>query len=329
MQPGWLPIQAEHLTKRYGAHRGVTDLSFQVEPGEVFGFLGPNGAGKTTTIRQLMGLIRPTSGKVSIFGLDCWAQAKQTKAMIGYLPGDIHLYENMTGREFLAFFAAFRAASVEQPRVADLAARLDVDLERQIKHLSKGNRQKVGIIQALMHRAPLLILDEPSSGLDPLKQVDFIELLREEKERGTTILLSSHALVEVERIADRVAIIREGELVAIEQMSDLRHLAERRLTLRLSQPVPGLSEQVQELDGVSVIAVDASGLIIDLGVRGAVRPLLSWLAGLPVDDFTFGPADLESVFLRYYGVNGMNGIDGKNAAKPGSSAEPALKESVV
>lgn len=304
MQPAPVPIEAEHLTKRYGSQRGVSDLTFSVQPGEVFGFLGPNGAGKTTTIRQLMGLIQPTNGSVRIFGYDCWFESKRTKARIGYLPGDIHLYETLTGREFLAFFAAFRSAAVEEKRVAELAQRLEVNLQRKIKHLSKGNRQKIGIIQALMHSAPLLILDEPSSGLDPLKQVDLIELLREEKERGTTILLSSHALVEVERIADRVAIIREGELVAVEQMSTLRHLWERRLAVRLGEPVPDLSQRVRALDGVSIVAVDPSGLNVELGVRGAVQPLLRMLAELPVEDFTFGPADLESVFLHYYGAGG-------------------------
>ncbi|HLI51567.1 MAG TPA: ABC transporter ATP-binding protein [Thermomicrobiaceae bacterium] len=317
MRSSQLPIEAKQLTKRYGAQRGVTGLTFSVEPGEVFGFLGPNGAGKTTTIRQLLGLIRPTSGSVHVFGYDCWSESKQTKASIGYLPGDIHLYENLTGQEFLAFFAAFRSAAVEERRVAELAQRLEIDLRRKIKHLSKGNRQKIGIIQALMHGAPLLILDEPSSGLDPLKQVDFIELLREEKERGTTILLSSHALVEVERIADRVAIVREGELVAVEQMSAIRRLQERRLALRLREPAPALPERVRALDGVSVVSVDPSGLNVELAVRGAVQPLLRLLAELPVDDFTFGPADLESVFLHYYG------------AAPDAAPEPALKGAVV
>src|SRR5947209_13477256 len=215
-------IRTRELTKDYGAGRGLFDLDLEVHAGEVFGFLGPNGAGKTTTIRQLMGLLRPTSGGARIFGLDCWADSTAAKAKVGFLPGDIRLYEQLTGAEFLDFFAAFRDGHRADPRHRrELVERLEVETHRKIKHLSKGNRQKLAIVQALMHDAPLLILDEPSSGLDPLMQLGLIELLREEHAHGRTIFLSSHVLPEVERIAHRVAVIREGRLVAVEEVARL------------------------------------------------------------------------------------------------------------
>ena len=292
-----LPIEVHGLTRYYGKYRGIVDVTFTVNEGEVFGFLGPNGAGKTTTIRQLMGLIKPTSGTARIFGLDCWADAAAVKARVGYLPGEIHLYEKMTGAEFLDFMGAFRGGKSRRRR-DELAERLDIDLSRTIRHLSKGNRQKLAIIQALMHEAPLLILDEPTSGLDPLKQIDFLDLIREERARGVTVFLSSHLLDEVDRIADRVGIIREGRLVAIEDMEQLKRKWERHLSLILREPVA--PERFTALDGVVVESVADEGRHLERGVRGPVQPLLRLLAELPVEDFTFAPADLERVFLRFY-----------------------------
>lgn len=300
------PIEVTQLTRSYGKQRGVIDLNFTVEPGEIFGFLGPNGAGKTTTIRLLMGLLKPTQGTARVFGLDCWADSAAVKAQVGYLPGDIRLYERMTGHEFLDFMGAFRHAK-ERKRRDDLAERLDVDLTRPIRHLSKGNRQKIAIIQALMHDAPLLILDEPTSGLDPLKQLDFLELLREAQQRGTTIFLSSHQLGEVERITHRVAIIREGRLVMVEEIERLRQLWERRLSLTLREAVP--VERFTGLDGVELVSVDATGRKLEFHVKGATQPLLQLLASLPVEDFTYAPADLESVFLSYYGPEALHGAE--------------------
>ncbi|HLJ68310.1 MAG TPA: ABC transporter ATP-binding protein [Chloroflexota bacterium] len=292
------PIDVENLTRFYGKRRGVVDLTFEVEEGEIFGFLGPNGAGKTTTIRQLMGLLRPSSGRARVFGRDCWSDAPGVKAMVGFLPGDLHLYEHMTGREFLDFFAAFRPR--ESPRRHHLlAGRLDLDLTPRIKQLSKGNRQKLAIVQALMHDAPLLILDEPSSGLDPLMQVNFLELLKEEQAHGKTIFLSSHLLPEVERIAHRVAIIREGRLVAVEQVARLRAARERQAELTLHEPVP--TDCFSAIPGVRVLSSDQGGTHFRLGVRGALGPLLHLLGELPVDDLIFSPPDLEGVFLQYYG----------------------------
>jgi ABC-2 type transport system ATP-binding protein len=246
-----VPIEAERLTRYYGKRRGVIDLTFEVEEGEIFGFLGPNGAGKTTTIRQLMGMMRPSSGSARVFGLDCWRDSNRVKERVGFLPGEIHLYEKMTGEEFLDFFAAFRTSRNEGRRRA-LVKRLELDLSQHIKHMSKGNRQKLAVLQALMHDAPLLILDEPSSGLDPLMQVEFVELLREEQARGKTVFLSSHQLLEVERIAHRVAIIREGRLVAVEEVAHLKTLRERRMEVLLHEPVP--PERFSALEGVRVVS---------------------------------------------------------------------------
>jgi len=292
-----VPVKVEGLTRNYGKRRGVEDLTFEVGEGEIFGFLGPNGAGKTTTIRQLMGLMRPTSGTASVFGLDCWKDSRRVKEKIGFLPGDIRLYEKMTGGELLDFFAAFRGARHERLR-RELAERLGLDLSARIKHMSKGNRQKLAVAQALMHDAPLLVLDEPSSGLDPLMQVEFVELLREEQARGKTIFLSSHQLPEVERVAHRVAIIREGRLVAVEAVERLKHLRERRMEVDLHAPVP--PERFSALDGVRVVSVAPEGKHVALAVRGKLGPLLRLLSDLPVDDLTFAPPDLESVFLHYY-----------------------------
>lgn len=198
-------IDVRGLVKHYGALTAVDGVTLKVMTNEIFGILGPNGAGKTTTIRLLMGMLRPGAGEARIFGMDCWSQAPEVKTKVGFLPGEIHLYERMTGTEFLDFFASFRAGHA--PRRAELSERFELDLDARIRHLSKGNRQKLAIIQALMYDAPVLILDEPSSGLDPLMQVELIEALRDEQKRGKTLFLSSHMLNEVERVAHRIAII--------------------------------------------------------------------------------------------------------------------------
>ncbi len=290
------PVVVEHLTRSYGQRRGVIDLSFHVDPGEVFGFLGPNGAGKSTTIRLLMGLIRPGTGTARIFGRDCWDDAPAVKAFVGYLPGEIHLPDQMTGHEMLDFFGAFRGHDLK--RRERLVERFGADLRPKIGHLSKGNRQKLAVVQALMHDAPLLILDEPSSGLDPLMQAEFIEALEEERDRGRTVFLSSHVLSEVERVADRVAIIREGRIVAIEQVEQLARTRERRMEVVFDKPVA--LEPFDRVEGVRVLESRRDGHVVDLGVRGNPKPLLCLLADLPVVDFTYGPPDLESIFLHYY-----------------------------
>jgi ABC-2 type transport system ATP-binding protein len=294
-------IEVEGLTRYFGKHRGIDDVTFDVAAGEIFGFLGPNGAGKTVTIRHLMGFLRPTRGRARIFGLDCWADARGVKERVGYMPGDARMYEQLTGQEFIDFFAAFRA-SHDTARTRELIERLEFDVTRRIKHLSRGNRQKLLIVQALMHDAPLLILDEPSSGLDPLKQVDFLDLLRDERDRGKTIFLSSHQLTEVERVADRAAIIRDGQIVAVEDVNRLKAVRERRMDLTFTEPVS--AKPFDRFDGVRVLEVDTNGRRVALSVRGEIPPLLRLLGAMPVEDMVFGPPELESVFLHYYGEQG-------------------------
>ena len=291
------PVAVEQLTHYYGEHPGVIEVTFQVDEGEIFGFLGPNGAGKTTAIRHLMGLLKPTSGSARVFGLDCWTQSAAVKASIGYLPGDIHLYERMTGHELLDFFASFRR-DASSARRAVLAERLELDLSRQVRQLSKGNRQKLAIVQALMHGAPLLILDEPTSGLDPLKQSDFLELLEEERRRGVTILLSSHQLDEVERVATRVAIIRAGRVVDVSDIDALRARRERTMLVVLERAAS--LERLTTLEGVRLLSTADDGLQLELAVRGPLQPLLRALGELPVSDLVFGPPDLESAFMHFY-----------------------------
>lgn len=291
-----LPIELRSLTRSYGSRRGVIDLDLGVNEGEIFGFLGPNGAGKSTTMRVLMGLLQPTSGAATICGLDCWGDAAAVKAKVGFLPGDLHLYEHLTGAQFLDFFAGFRPDSSERRRA--LVERLDLDLTRHVKAMSKGNRQKLAIVQALMYGAPVLLLDEPSSGLDPLVAEVLLALLREERNAGRTVFLSSHILWEVEQIADRVGIIREGRLVAVDSMEHLRSLRERPMEIILSRPAS--LEGLSRLDGVRVQSVEDEGKRITLHIRGPIAPLLGELSRLPLADLTYGPPDLESLFMRYY-----------------------------
>ena len=291
------PIQVNGLTRFYGRNRGVEDLAFTVERGEIFGFLGPNGAGKTTTIRLLMGLIRPTRGSARIFGLDCWRDATAVKSHVGYVPGDARLYEGMTGAQLLDFLAGFRGG-VDPARRRMLVERFEVDLSRTIKHLSKGNRQKIALVQAFMHDPPLLILDEPSSGLDPLMQRELLTFLREEQARGKTIFLSSHLLYEVEQVADRVGIIRDGRLVAVATIEELKRQRTRRMEVAFSMPID--LAQLASVDGVQVLQVREGGRWVELGVSDGLPVLLRRLSELPVVDLVYAPPDLDSVFMGYY-----------------------------
>src|SRR5664280_3264731 len=230
-------IEAKGLIKYYGASRGVSGLDFAVEAGEVFGFLGPNGAGKTTTIRLMLDLIRPTAGRIEIFGQDLRRSSVAIRARIGYLPGDLRLYERLTPREHLRYFAALRGLD-GLGEGEKLAERFELELDRPIKALSKGNRQKVGLVQAFLHRPDLLLLDEPTAGLDPLVQQTFNEILREVTAEGKTVFLSSHVLSEVQRLADRVAIIREGSLELVEAVDTLRARAFVRVEATFAKPPP-------------------------------------------------------------------------------------------
>lgn len=293
------PIVVRSLTRYYGTHRGILDLSFEVEEGSVFGFLGPNGAGKTTLIRHLMGILKPTSGEAQVFGHDCWQDHATVKRYIGFLPSDIQFQEKMTARGLLEFYGSFRPGSNYRQRIETLAERFDLDLNRSVHELSSGNRQKVGLIQAFMHDAPLLILDEPTSGLDPLKQQEFLNLVVEEQRRGKTIFLSSHDLHEVERAASHVGLIRSGQLATVERIDDIRAQQQRKMEVTLSRTAS--LECLEDLESVQDITVtDDLGLHFEMRVSRPIQPVLEALATLPVEDLIYGRPDLESIFIHYY-----------------------------
>jgi ABC-2 type transport system ATP-binding protein len=293
-------VRADALTKTYGGERGVTELEFEVAPGEVFGFLGPNGAGKTTTIRLLLDLIRPTSGRVSVLGLDPRRDGVAARRRMGYVPGDLRLYGRLTGRELVRYFASLRgidgSAGAEQ-----LATRLELDLDRPLRSLSKGNRQKLGLVQALLHRPELLVLDEPTSGLDPLGQQDVHELLREATSEGRTVFLSSHVLSEVQEIADRVAIVREGRIVLVEQVELLRARAFTRVRATFAEQPP--PDGFAGVPGVREL--ERRGTVVVFALEGPADPLVKALAGFDVLALESREADLEDVFLGLYRGEGV------------------------
>jgi ABC-2 type transport system ATP-binding protein len=240
-------IETEGLTKFYGEQRGIEDVTIAVEPGEVFGFLGPNGAGKTTTIRTLLDLLHPSAGSARIFGLDSRRDSVAIRARLGNLPGDFGYSKHASGRRALALLARLRGVA-DLSRAEELARRFHADLDRPLGELSRGNRQKIGLILALFHRPELLILDEPTSGLDPLMQEEFLSLVREERERGCAVFLSSHELDEVERVCDRIGIIRDGRVIAVERVADLLGQTQRRVTVEFADPVE--LDEVRALPGV-------------------------------------------------------------------------------
>jgi ABC-2 type transport system ATP-binding protein len=297
-------ILTEGLTKTYGRRRsrGIARLDLEVRPGEVFGFLGPNGAGKTTTIRVLLDLIRPTSGRALVLGRDSRRETLAIQARSGYLPGELYLYPNLTGRETLRYLGNLRGG-VEWDYVAALADRLDCDLERKVADLSSGNKRKIGLIQAFMHRPELLILDEPTSGLDPLVQREFYRLLDEARETGQTVFLSSHVLPEAQRVCDRVAFIREGELVAVEDVAALTGKAVRELEVVFARPVP--SAAFAGIPGVTgVVADGGEAAMLRLTVTGSLDPVLKKLAEHQVLDLVSQVPDLEDVFMTFYAGEG-------------------------
>jgi ABC-2 type transport system ATP-binding protein len=289
-------IQTEKLTKSYGEHRGIIDVDLTVNEGEVFGFLGPNGAGKTTTIRTLLDLLRPTSGRALVFGIESSADPVSIHRRIGYIPGEFALYDRLTGGQTIQYFANLRGG-VDAAYQRSLIERFDIDPKRRYKELSKGNKQKIGLVIALQHRPELLILDEPTSGLDPLVQQSFYELVREARDEGRTVFLSSHILSEVERTADRVAIIREGRLVKVGSVESLRDLAHHQVELRFSGPVP--AEAFQSLPGVSDVVADDH--VLRMRVSGAITPVVQAAARYELLDFVSREPTLEETFLAEYG----------------------------
>jgi len=288
-------IRLEGLTKYYRKNLGVDGLDLEVYPGEVFGYLGPNGAGKTTTIRLLLDLIRPTSGRALVLGQDPRSGGPAVRRQIGYLAGDPALYRKMTGRQLLVHLGHRRG--LDGPGSAEaLADRFELDLDRPIGDLSRGNRQKVAVVQAFMHSPRLLVLDEPTSGLDPLMQREFYRLVAEAKAEGRTVFLSSHVLGEVERIADRVGIVREGRLVVVEGLEALKAKALRRLEIHFAGPVP--AGEFAALPGVQDVVVE-DGLLTATTV-GSIDALVKAAARHEVVNVVSHEADLEDLFLRYY-----------------------------
>ena len=289
-------IQTDRLCKGYGSARGIADLSLTVERGEVFGFLGPNGAGKTTTIRTLLDLLHPTSGTARVFGLDSRRDSRAIRARLGNLPGDFAYDERMTGRELLTFFARLRGLA-GIGRAESLAARFKADLDRPLHDLSRGNRQKIGLIQALFHEPELLVLDEPTSGLDPLMQEEFLAVVGEHRDRGGSVFLSSHDLDEVERVCDRVGIVREGRLVAVEEVEDMRRRALRHVTVRFGAAVA--AGVLDRMPGVEDVVHD--GPVVRFRVHGAIDPVIKAIAAHRVEDLEITRPTLEELFLAYYG----------------------------
>ena len=292
-------VSVTALTRRFGPNRGITDVGFDVSRGEVFGFLGPNGAGKSTTIRLMLGLYRPTSGQMRIFDLDPTVDPVTVHRRTGYLPGELALYPRLTGRQHLERFASARSLTDHRYR-DELVERFRVELDRPVRALSKGNRQKIGLVLAFMHRPDLLVLDEPTSGLDPLLQDEFHQLVRETAATGRTVFLSSHELDEVQRLVDRLAIIKDGRIVVTDTVDGLRAAAPRTVEFRFGTPVA--ASAFDGLDGIHATSAEATRVVVS--VTGPLGPLLARAATLNPTELTARPADLEELFLSYYRTTG-------------------------
>ncbi|GLX00908.1 ABC transporter [Microtetraspora sp. NBRC 16547] len=286
-------VRTEGLTKFYGRRRGLENLDLEIQPGEVFGYLGPNGAGKTTTIRLLLDVIRPTSGRAEILGLD--PRDSRVRARIGYLPGELALEGREKARAYLEFMAGVRGG-LRRGRIEELAERLEADLSVRMGELSKGNKQKIGLIQAFMHDPELLILDEPTSGLDPLVQQEFLAMVREVKRDGRSVLMSSHVLAEVEHVSDRVGIVRSGRLVAVEDVGALRERAIRKVEFHFDGPIP--REAFENLPGVRDLVVE--GAALRCTIDGRPDALIKAAAQFTVVHMVSAEPDLEEIFLAYY-----------------------------
>jgi ABC-2 type transport system ATP-binding protein len=287
------PIQAEGLTKRYGETLALDGLDLSIEPGEVYGYLGPNGAGKTTTIRLLLGIHRPTRGRATLFGIDAWAEPVEAHRRVAYVSGEPFLWPGMTGAETMEFLARLHGGTDRAYR-DELVRRFELDTNKKVRALSKGNRQKVQLVAALATRADLLLLDEPTSGLDPLMEMAFRECIREAKDRGQAVFLSSHILSEVEALCDRVGILREGRLVDQGTLAELRHLSTQTVEVTFSDQVP----QLPTLPGVQVNPAGPNALRFE--VSGSVGPVINALAGHPVTALVSREPSLEEIFMHHY-----------------------------
>jgi ABC-2 type transport system ATP-binding protein len=294
-------LMTRGLTKSYGKIRALRGVNLEVERGEILGFLGPNGAGKTTTIRCLLDLIRPDSGTLRVLGIDPQADPVGVRARVGYLPGELSLEANLRVEDQLKYYDELRGNRTDSKDVRALAKRLELDLTMPIKNLSKGNKQKVGVIQALMHRPELLLLDEPTAGLDPLMQQEVYRLLKEARAEGTTVFFSSHIISEVEAIASRVAIIRQGVIVEEAEPRQLVNMAVRRLHVRFREQVD--PEPLDRVEGVSLVS-QSNRFHATLQVSGDMDHLIKALASFPVSDFDIERPSLEEIFLTYYEAGG-------------------------
>ena len=291
-----LAIQTQALAKNYGSVRALRGVDLEVRQGEIFGFLGPNGAGKTTTIRCLLDLIRPNGGTSRVLCLDPQKQSRQVRARSGYLPGELYLEDTLTVEATLRYLNALRDGKANWGHVRKLAERLDLDLKIQNRNLSKGNKQKVGVVQALMHQPELLMLDEPTSGLDPLMAQEVLRMLEEAKSAGATVFFSSHIISEVEQVAERVGIIRQGVVVEVAETQALIERALRRGRVRFKKPVQ--VECLKRIAGVKVLSAD--GVTIHLQIEGEMDALIKTLAKFPLAEFETERPSLEEVFLAYY-----------------------------
>jgi ABC-2 type transport system ATP-binding protein len=287
-------IEIKNLTKTYGKARGISDISFNVEEGEIFGFIGPNGAGKSTTIRTLLSLIYPTSGSATIFGKDTVKFAPEIKKEIGYLPSEVFYYDNMKVKDLLNYSASFYKKDCKK-RIIELAEIMDLDLNKKIDDLSLGNKKKVGIVQGLLHSPKLIILDEPTSGLDPLMQQKFFELLERENKNGATILFSSHILSEVQRLCNRVAIIKEGQIVTVEKISTLKENTYKKFKIETSSP---LDPDYFAISGVNKL--ETKDNITSFLFKGNVNTVMKKIANIEIMNLWIEEPDLEEIFMHYY-----------------------------
>lgn len=287
-------IEINHLTKTYGKARGIIDVSFNVEQGEIFGFIGPNGAGKSTLVRTLLSLIYPTSGSAKIFGKDCVKYAPEIKKDIGYLPSEIFYYDNMKVIDLLRYSASFYKKDCTK-RINELAEIMELDLHKKLDDLSLGNKKKVGIIQGLLHEPKLIILDEPTSGLDPLMQKKFFDLLKKENQKGATILFSSHILSEVQRLCDRVAIIKEGKLVQVEKISTLKEKNFKKIRIEINK---GFDLNDFHIEGVSQLEHKEN--MISFMYKGNINLILKKIAAIEIHNLWIEELTLEEIFLHFY-----------------------------
>lgn len=287
-------IEIRNLTKYYGKVRGIIDVSFDVKEGEIFGFIGPNGSGKSTTIRTLLELIHPTSGEAKVFGKDCVKDSPEILREVGYLPSEVFYYDDMKVVDLLKYSASFYKKDCSK-RIKELAQILNLDLTRKINELSYGNKKKVGIVQALLHEPKLLILDEPTGGLDPLIQQKFFELLRRENKKGMTIFFSSHVLSEVQKICDRIAIIKEGRIIKVERMTDINEDNYKRFKIDIKDKI---KDNYFQIEGVNDLKIDKN--IHSFMYRGDINDILLKVSKIKINNIWVDEPDLEEIFLHYY-----------------------------